>query len=223
VSAAAGEAFWHRAAARTYSLLRMSSRYLAVCAALAAGLIAGCGSSNNSDLAHVQLPPSASQTLTYSATSTSTTSTSTTPAITTPKTGPLSTEPKITVPKSHAPKTLVKTDLITGTGATVASGDTITVNYVGALYSNGKVFDASWTSKTPFATQIGVAAVIPGWDQGLIGMRVGGRRELIIPPALAYKNQAQGTIPANSTLIFIIDLLHVTPASGSTGSTGASG
>jgi len=63
--------------------------------------------------------------------------------------------------------------------------------------------------------------VIPGWVQGLVGMRVGGRRELIIPPALAYKNQANGTIPANSTLIFVIDLLGLTPASGKAAPTGA--
>ena len=101
-------------------------------------------------------------------------------------------------------------------------GDTITVNYVGALYKGGKVFDASWLRKQTLPTPLGVAAVIPGWDQGLVGMRVGGRRELIIPPALAYK--AAGSppaIPGNATLIFIIDLLAVTPPSGATAPTGA--
>ena len=201
----------------------MSSRYLAICSVIAAGLIAGCGSStNNSDTAHVQLPPSTSQTLTYSATSTSTstTSTSTTPAITTPKTGALATEPKITVPSGAAPKALVKTDLITGTGTPAAAGDTVTVNYVGALYSNGKVFDASWNRKATYTVPgpLGTAPVILGWNKGIVGMRVGGRRELIIPPSLAYGAKGEPpTIPKSATLIFIIDLLGVTPASGASG------
>jgi peptidylprolyl isomerase len=196
----------------------MPSRYLFICSALAAGVIAGCGSSSNSDTAHIEAAPSASQTLTYTSTSTSTTATSTTSsstatAITTPKTGPLSTEPKITVPSGAAPTKLVETDLIKGTGASAADGDTITVNYVGALY-NGKVFDASWTRKETFSTVLSSTSVIAGWAQGLVGMRVGGRRELIIPPALGYGAAGEPpTIPKNSTLIFIVDLLGVTPAS----------
>jgi peptidylprolyl isomerase len=182
---------------------------------LAAGLIAGCGGSSNSDTAHIQLPTSQSQTLSYSATATSTTttSTSTTPTVSTPKSGPLSKEPTITVPKTPAPTTLKTTDLITGTGATAKEGDTVTVNYVGALYSNGKVFDSSWSRDETFSTALLDTAVIPGWVDGIQGMKVGGRRELIIPPSLAYKNVSQGTIPANSTLIFVVDLLKVTPAS----------
>jgi peptidylprolyl isomerase len=193
----------------------MPSRRHLVSSLLAAGLIAGCGSSNNSDTAHVKLPPSASQTLTFTATSTATAT------ITTPQSGPLSTEPSIKVPKAAAPKTLVKTDLVTGTGAVAASGDSLTVNYVGALYTTGKVFDASWSRKQTFPVQLGIGAVIKGWDQGLVGMRVGGRRELIIPPALAYGASGQGTIPANATLIFVIDLLALAPASGATAPTGA--
>jgi peptidylprolyl isomerase len=195
----------------------MSSRYFVLCSLVAAGVIAGCGSSN-SDTANIQLPPTASQTLTY--TPTSTTSSSTTAAITTPKTGPLSTEPKITVPSGAASSSLVKTDLITGTGATAALGDTVTVNYVGALYSNGKVFDASWNRKATYTVPgpLGTAPVIKGWNEGIIGMRVGGRRELIIPPSLGYGAGGEPpTIPKNATLIFIIDLLGVTPASGASG------
>jgi peptidylprolyl isomerase len=205
----------------------MPSRYMLACSLLAAGAIAGCGSANNSDTAHVQLPPSVNQTLTFSATATSTTTSTTTtpaattPAIVTPKTGPLSKAPTITPPNGAAPKTLVKTDLITGTGAAAAAGDTITVNYVLELYS-GKLVQSSFSAQ-PFSTLLtsGAGGVIPGWVQGLAGMRVGGRRELIIPPALAYKNQANGTIPANSTLIFVIDLLGLTPASGAAAPTGA--
>jgi peptidylprolyl isomerase len=109
---------------------------------------------------------------------------------------------------------LVTKDLITGTGAVAADGDELTVDYVGALYKTGKVFDASWLhggpKGQPFPFQLGVHAVIPGWDEGLVGMRVGGRRELIIPAALAYGAQGSGsTIPPNSPLIFVVDLLAV--------------
>ena len=192
----------------------MRSRYPVVALLLAAGLIAGCGGSSNSDTAKIQLPTSQSQTLTYSATSTTTTSTSTTPAVTTPTSGPLSKEPKITVPKTPAATKLVTTDLVKGTGTTAKTGDTVTVNYVGALYKTGKVFDASWSRNTTFNTALLSTAVIQGWVDGIPGMKVGGRRELIIPPALAYKNVSQGVIPANSTLIFIVDLLKVGPTAG---------
>ena len=99
-------------------------------------------------------------------------------------------------------------EIITGTGAEAKAGESVTVNYVGALYSNGKVFDASWVRKEPFTFTLGEGQVIKGWDQGVVGMRVGGRRELIIPAELAYG--AKGSppkIPPNSPLIFIVDLL----------------
>jgi len=133
-----------------------------------------------------------------------------------PSTGPLSTEPKVTVPKGSAPSTLDVKNIIVGTGAVAQNGDELTVDYVGALYKNGSIFDASWShggaKGVPFQFQLGVGSVIKGWDEGLVGMRVGGRRELIIPPSLAYKNVAQAKIPANSTLIFIVDLLAVSKA-----------
>jgi peptidylprolyl isomerase len=200
----------------------MRSRYFVICSVLAAGVIAGCGSSNSADTAHIPAAPSASQTLTYTATSTSTsttstttTATTTTPTITTPKTGPLSKEPTITVPSGAPPKTLAEQDLIKGTGATAADGDTITVNYVGAVYSTGKVFDSSWQRHSTFTLPgpLGSGSVIKGWDEGIVGMRVGGRRELIIPPSLGYGATGDPPIPGNATLIFIVDLLGVTPAS----------
>jgi len=192
----------------------MPSRYLIAASVLAAAVIAGCGGSNNSDTAHIESPPAASQTLTYSATTTSTTSSTTTaPTATTPKTGPLSKEPTITVPSGPAPKTLQITDIVKGTGTAAAVGDTITVNYVGALYKNGKVFDSSWSRHQPLTETLAPTSLIQGWVDGVAGMKVGGRRELIIPPALAYKNFAEAGIPANSTLIFIIDLLGVSPPS----------
>ncbi len=99
-------------------------------------------------------------------------------------------------------------EIITGTGAEAKAGDSVTVNYVGALYSNGKVFDASWKRKEPFTFTLGQGQVIPGWDKGVAGMQVGGRRELIIPAELAYgRTGSPPTIPPNSPLIFIVDLL----------------
>ncbi|MDE3131532.1 MAG: FKBP-type peptidyl-prolyl cis-trans isomerase, partial [Acidobacteriota bacterium] len=97
-------------------------------------------------------------------------------------------------------------------GTAAVAGDTLHVNYVGELYKNGKIFDASWrdTPGKTYSFVLGQGQVITGWDQGLVGMKVGGRRELIIPPSLAYKNQKSGAIPANSTLIFVVDLIKVT-------------
>jgi peptidylprolyl isomerase len=87
----------------------------------------------------------------------------------------------------------------------------VTVNYVGVLCKTGKEFDSSWKRNQPFTTQLvtGPSGVIAGWVQGIPGMRVGGRRELIIPPSLAYRNAAQPGIPPNSTLAFVVDLLSV--------------
>ena len=205
----------------------MPSRSLAAAALLAAGLIAGCGGSNEADTAHVVPPPSQAQSLAFTATSTSTTTTPAPsgPTIVTPASGPLSKEPKITIPKTPAPKKLVSADLIAGTGTAALPGDTISVNYVGALYSNGKIFDASWLRKQTLSFLIGSTppSVITGWDEGLRGMRVGGRRELTIPPALAYGKSSTGSIPANSTLVFIVDLLAVNPPVGATGASGATG
>ena len=104
--------------------------------------------------------------------------------------------------------TLVIDDLVVGTGATAAVGDTVSVHYVGTL-TNGTKFDSSYDRSQPYPFQIGAGRVIAGWDQGVPGMRVGGKRRLTIPPSLAYGNQAVGSIPPNSTLIFEIDLLSI--------------
>ncbi len=99
-------------------------------------------------------------------------------------------------------------DEVVGTGPQVKSGDTVTVNYVGTL-ENGTQFDSSYSRNQPFTTQIGVGQVIKGWDEGIVGMRVGGKRKLIVPPSLGYANQQVGSIPPNSTLIFEVELLSI--------------
>ena len=104
--------------------------------------------------------------------------------------------------------TLVVEDLVVGTGATAAVGDTVSVHYVGTL-TNGTKFDSSYDRGQPFPFQIGAGRVIAGWEQGVPGMKVGGKRRLTIPPSLGYGNQANGSIPPNSTLIFDIDLLSI--------------
>jgi peptidylprolyl isomerase/FKBP-type peptidyl-prolyl cis-trans isomerase FkpA len=100
-------------------------------------------------------------------------------------------------------------DVVVGTGATVVTGDTVTVNYTGTL-TNGTVFDTSLQAgRTPYSFKVGAGTVIPGWDQGLVGMRVGGRRKLTIPPNLAYGSQGNGPIPGNATILFDISLLSI--------------
>jgi peptidylprolyl isomerase len=176
----------------------------------AAALIAGCGSSGSSSTITIGNENPADSQLAKSGgsggTGTSTTGTETT--ATTPTSGPLATEPKVTPPSGAAPTKLVTKDLIKGTGATAENGQTVTVNYVGVLYKGGKEFDASWKRKEPFSFQLGKGAVIPGWDQGIPGMKVGGRRELIIPAELAYGARGSGSsIPPNAPLVFVVDLL----------------
>jgi peptidylprolyl isomerase len=119
--------------------------------------------------------------------------------------------PTVTVPTGTPPSGLESADLIVGTGREAASGDQVTVQYVLATYSAKKVIQSSWTSQ-PFTFTLGEGQVIPGWDQGVVGMHVGGRRELIIPPSLGYgatpPSGAQG-IAADDTLVFVIDLLSI--------------
>jgi FKBP-type peptidyl-prolyl cis-trans isomerase len=103
---------------------------------------------------------------------------------------------------------LVIEDLVVGTGPTVVVGDTVTVNYVGTL-TNGTKFDSSYDRGQPYVFQVGAGRVIAGWDQGIPGMKVGGKRRLTIPPSLGYGNQVAGPIPANSTLVFDVDLVSI--------------
>jgi peptidylprolyl isomerase len=123
--------------------------------------------------------------------------------------GTAGTAPSVVVPAGSPPTQLESADLIVGTGPAAAAGDSVTVQYVLATYSARKVIQSSWTSQ-PFQFTLGEGQVIPGWDKGVVGMRVGGRRELIIPPSLGYGSQSPGPgITANDTLIFVIDLQKI--------------
>lgn len=181
------------------------------CAAIAlAAAIAGCGSSTTT-AAGVQLAPSAGATAATSTTaSTTSTTTSTSASATstssTPLPAALKTKPKVSIPSGPPPSKLVVKDLIKGTGPAATATSTVNVQYVGVLYKGGKQFDASWNDGSGQPVSLPLSGVIKGWQQGIPGMKVGGRRELIIPPSLGYGSTAQAKIPANSTLVFIIDL-----------------
>ncbi|MHB8680925.1 MAG: FKBP-type peptidyl-prolyl cis-trans isomerase [Acidimicrobiales bacterium] len=124
--------------------------------------------------------------------------------------GSFGSKPTVTVPSGPPPDQLLTHDLIEGTGATAQAGNTVTVQYVGVSYCTKQQFDASWDRGQPFSFQLGVHQVIAGWDQGVAGMKVGGRRELVIPPKLAYGSASPGAgIAPDDTLIFVVDLLQV--------------
>lgn len=118
--------------------------------------------------------------------------------------------PKPNVPSGPPPKELVVNDVKQGAGATAKDGDEVTVHYVGVLYDGGELFDSNWGKDEPFSFSLGNSEVIKGWDQGVKGMKVGGRRELIIPPELGYGSEGiSPTIPPNATLVFLVELLKV--------------
>lgn len=117
------------------------------------------------------------------------------------------TKPQVKKQQGSPPTELVTNDLEEGTGPTAKAGDEVSVQYVGVNYKSGKEFDASWSRGEPFTFALGSGMVIPGWEEGIEGMKVGGRRELIIPPELGYG--AAGSppaIPPNETLVFVVDL-----------------
>jgi peptidylprolyl isomerase len=166
--------------------------------------LAGCGSSTAPG---VVLAPSAGPTAAASASAAaSSTTTAATSSSSTPLPAALKTKPTVAVPAGAPPKKLLIKDLIKGTGPAATATSTVTVQYVGVLYKGGKQFDASWAHAGAQPITGPLSGFIPGWQQGIPGMRVGGRRELIIPPSLAYGSAARSGIPANSTLVFVIDL-----------------
>lgn len=117
--------------------------------------------------------------------------------------------PKIEKPEGDIPFELVTEDLVVGDGAEATSGAKVTVHYVGVAFRSGEEFDASWERGKPFEFRLGKGQVIPGWDAGVLGMRVGGRRKLTIPSALAYgaRGAGGGVIAPNEPLVFVVDLL----------------
>ena len=119
------------------------------------------------------------------------------------------TKPVVTVPKGPPPKKLIVREIEKGTGPAVKIGDEVTVKWLGAQYRNGEEFGSSWADHDTFTFLTNAGRVIPGWDRGVIGMRVGGRRELIIPPALAYEDRGTASTPPNETLIYVVDLLAI--------------
>lgn len=160
---------------------------IAVCAALA---IAGCGSSSDSSSSTAG---GESSTAAKSEGSTNT-----------------KVKPEVTVPSEPAPKKLTEKEIVEGTGPEAKAGDEVTVQYVGVGYESEEEFDSSWSRNEPFSFTLGAGEVIPGWDKGVAGMKVGGRRELIIPSEEAYGPAGSPpSIGPNETLIFVIDLLAV--------------
>jgi peptidylprolyl isomerase len=121
-------------------------------------------------------------------------------------------KPTITIPSDDPPAALQIDDEIVGDGAVATEGATVIVHYCGVAWSTGKQFDASWDRDEPFDFPLGAGHVIQGWDQGVSGMKVGGRRKLTIPAHLGYGSRgAGGVIKGGETLVFVVDLLDVLP------------
>ena len=120
------------------------------------------------------------------------------------------TKPEVVIPKTPAPINLVTEDITVGDGVEAINGTTVSVHYVGVAWSTAKQFDASWDRNEPFEFGLGAGQVISGWDRGVAGMKVGGRRKLTIPPDMGYGSQgAGGVIKGGETLVFVVDLLNV--------------
>ncbi len=120
------------------------------------------------------------------------------------------TKPSVTIPAETPPSELVKTDLEVGSGDEAVKGKNVSVHYVGVAWSNGQEFDASWNRGDAFDFRLGAGQVIQGWDDGVAGMKVGGRRQLTIPPDMGYGSRgAGGVIKGGETLVFVVDLLNV--------------
>ncbi len=184
---------------------RRSPIALLIAGGLTAAVLAGCGSGGSSTITVGNENKSDNALLKSTTKSEPSETSSNEPK--TPTSGPLANKPVVKSPGGTPPKKEVIKDLIVGTGAEAKTGQTVTMNYVGINYKNGKEFDSSWKRNEPFTFTLGKKSVIRGWEKGIPGMKVGGRRELTIPPALAYGAAGSGSIPPNETLIFVVDLL----------------
>ncbi|MFB7938365.1 FKBP-type peptidyl-prolyl cis-trans isomerase [Streptomyces sp. NPDC056049] len=118
------------------------------------------------------------------------------------------TKPEVEVPAGEAPTELTVRDIVVGTGPEAKPGMVLRVHYVGVTFASGREFDASWDRGEPYKFALGGGKVIKGWDRGVRGMRVGGRREIVVPPRLGYGKQSPtALIPPGSTLVFVVDLV----------------
>lgn len=119
-------------------------------------------------------------------------------------------KPSVTIPNENPPAQLVITDDVVGAGDEATKGRNVSVHYVGVAWSTGRQFDASWDRNEPFDFRLGAGQVIQGWDEGVAGMKVGGRRTLTIPPDMGYGSRGAGSvIKGGETLVFVVDLLNV--------------
>jgi peptidylprolyl isomerase len=171
------------------------------------GLLTGCGSGGSETITLGNENP-ADQALAKSSAPGFETGTNNGFTATTPTSGPLSKKPTVTPPAGPPPSKLVVTDLVKGTGTEAKLGKAITINNVGVLYHGGKEFESSWTRGKPSHIFLETGKLIAGLTQGIPGMKLGGRRELIVPAALAYGAKGvPGEIPPNEPLVFVVDLV----------------
>jgi peptidylprolyl isomerase len=197
--------------------LRARTTTVALLATAAVG-VAACGSDNKSTStasgpAAAEAPATTTvqpPDVTVQTPATTPTTSTNAPATPTSISKDLKTKPAIPTPTGTPPTKLVIKDIVKGKGRTARVGKNVTVQYVGVSWSTGQQFDASWDRGQPFQFQLGDQHIIRGWNQGVAGMKVGGRRELVIPPELGYGAQGSPpTIAPNETLVFVIDLLKV--------------
>jgi FKBP-type peptidyl-prolyl cis-trans isomerase len=171
------------------------------------GLLTGCGSGGSETITLGNENP-ADQALAKSSAPGVEPGTNTGPTSTTPTSGPLSKKPTVTPPAGPPPSKLVVKDLIKGTGAEAKLNRSISINNVGVLYHGGKEFESSWTRGKPFFIFLANGVALPGLTQGIPGMKIGGRRELIVPAALAYGPKGvPGKVPPNEPVVFVVDLV----------------
>jgi peptidylprolyl isomerase len=174
--------------------------------AVAAIAVAGCGSDKKTQTSGVSTNPQAAVVGHPAPTSPSNSPSRPLPA----SLKDTSKRPVIPRPTGPPPTSLQVRDIVKGKGPAAKAGNALTMQYVGVSYSTGQEFDASWDRGRPFQFQLGAGMVIPGWDQGLVGIKPGGRRELVIPPDLAYGPQGRPpAIGPNETLVFIVDAVKV--------------
>lgn len=187
--------------------MKFSLIILVLCAALATA-VAGCGGGSDSSTGSTE--SSASTEANGSSAKSGESSEESSESVPKANSNKKKTKPTVTVPKGISPKTFATKEIEEGTGPEAKAGDKVTVQYVGVGYDSEEEFDSSWSRNEPFTFTLGAGEVIKGWDKGVEGMKVGGRRELLIPGDLAYGPEGRPpSIGPNETLIFTIDLLSV--------------